>query len=188
MSWVQLFHLHIPGSTISLSVNILMSPNSLRVYWTPAHQSHGTHILGMSRKRQLSEGVVFSRTSPRKRGNLNQLAQAFLARFPHNKKLCPVETFRHYLKKTRSVRPTVPCSKPVPLLNRKYWVLAPPYHSRCWYQYGHFQGPLCSFSFNYCGCQWQCWSCSSTFQMFYYKPVFNWKILPNCTQLIIAMS
>ena len=135
-----------------------MSPDSWRVYWTAAHQSHGTHILGMSRKwqhtlppwevttpypwsscqgnllcslpwlvqkglakldlrycRVIPEGVVFSLTSPRKRGNPNQLAQAFLARFPHNQKLCPVETFRHYLKKTCSVRPTVPCSKPDPL-------------------------------------------------------------------------
>ena len=65
--------------------------------------------------RVIPEGVVFSLTSPRKRGNPNQLAQAFLARFPHIYKLCPVETFLHYLKKTSSVRPTVPCSKLNPL-------------------------------------------------------------------------
>ena len=45
--------------------------------------------------RVIPEGVVFSLTSPRKRGNPNQLAQAFLARFPHIYKLCPVETFLH---------------------------------------------------------------------------------------------
>ena len=64
----------------------------------------------------LPEGVVFSFTSPRKRGNPNHSGQAFFAHFPHNRKLCPVETLCHYLKKWHPVCPTLPCPKPDPLL------------------------------------------------------------------------
>ena len=64
----------------------------------------------------LPEGVVFSLTSPRKRGNPNHSGQAFFAHFPHNRKLCPFETLCHYLKKWHPVCPTLPCSKPDPLL------------------------------------------------------------------------
>jgi len=211
-----------------------MSPSSWRVYWTPAHQSHGTHILGMSRKwqhtlppwevttpfpwsscqgnllcslpwlvpkglakldlrycRVIPERVVFSLTSPRKRGNPNQLAQAFLARFPHNQKLRPVETFRHYLKKTRSVRPTVPCSKPDPLFisYRKRTVTI-----GCWLRLTIQDAGINTDIFKAHSVRSASttaaasgsvpldeimkmadWSCSSIFQMFYYKPVFNWK-------------
>ena len=41
--------------------------------------------------------------------------QAFFASFPHNKRLCPVDTLRHYLKATRNLRPVFPSSKPDPL-------------------------------------------------------------------------
>ena len=61
-------------------------------------------------------GISFTLTTARKRGSLDQLPQAFLAFYPHNKRLCPVDTLRHYLKATREVRPVFPSSKPDPLL------------------------------------------------------------------------
>jgi len=63
----------------------------------------------------LPEGVVFSLTSPRKRGNPSHLAQAFFTHFLHNWKLYPVETLCHYLKWC-PVCHTLLCSKPDPLL------------------------------------------------------------------------
>lgn len=61
------------------------------------------------------EGVFFTLVSPRKRGSPDQLPQAFFASFPHNERLCPVGTLRHYLKATRNLRPVFPASKPDPL-------------------------------------------------------------------------
>ena len=61
------------------------------------------------------EGVSFTLVSPRKRGSPDQLPQAFFASFPHNERLCPVGTLRHYLKATRNLRPVFPSSKPDPL-------------------------------------------------------------------------
>lgn len=61
------------------------------------------------------EGVSFTLTLPRKRGSTDQLPQAFFASFPHNKRLCPVDTLRVYLKATRNLRPVFPSSKPDPL-------------------------------------------------------------------------
>ena len=61
------------------------------------------------------EGVSFTVVSPRKRGSPDQLPQAFFACFPHNERLCPVDTLRHYLKATRNLRPVFPSSKPDPL-------------------------------------------------------------------------
>ena len=146
--------------------------------------------------RVIPEGVVFSLTSPRKRGNPNQLAQAFLARFPHNKKLCPVETFRHYLKKTHSVRPTVHCSKPDPLFisyvkPRKAissatigrWLrltiedagintdIFKAHSVRSASTTAAANGSVSLDEIM----KMADWSCSSTFQKFYYKPVFNSK-------------
>ena len=63
----------------------------------------------------LPEGVEIMLSSPRKRGMPNQPPKAFFARFPSNSKLCPVETLRCYLKATRSFRPVIPSSKPDPL-------------------------------------------------------------------------
>ena len=45
------------------------------------------------------EGVSFTLVSPRKRGSPDQLPRAFFASFPHNERLCPVGTLRHYLNK-----------------------------------------------------------------------------------------
>ena len=60
----------------------------------------------------LPEVVEFMLSSPRKRGSADQLSKAFFARFSSNSKLCPVETFRCYLKATRTIRPAIPSSKP----------------------------------------------------------------------------
>jgi len=61
------------------------------------------------------EGVFFTHVSPRKRGSPDQLPQAFFVSFPHNERLCPVGTLRHYLKATRNLCPVFPASKPDPL-------------------------------------------------------------------------
>ena len=57
----------------------------------------------------------FTLASLRKRGSSDQLPQAFFASFPHNTRLCPVDTLRYYLKATRNLRPVFPSSKPDPL-------------------------------------------------------------------------
>ena len=58
------------------------------------------------------EGVSFQLTIPRKTGSAYKPAEAFFARFNQDKKLCPVECFRHYLKLTRNIRPVIPSSLP----------------------------------------------------------------------------
>ena len=57
----------------------------------------------------------FTLVSLRKRGSPEQLPQAFFASFPHNERLCHVDTLRHYLKATRNLWPVLPSSKPDPL-------------------------------------------------------------------------
>ena len=59
-----------------------------------------------------SEGVSFKLTVPRKTGSLDKPAEAFFARFDQDRKLCPVECFRYYLKLSRNVRPVIPSSLP----------------------------------------------------------------------------
>ena len=61
------------------------------------------------------EGISFTLTTPSKRDSPEQLSQAFFASFPDNKRLCPVDTLRHYLKVARNLRPVFPSSKPDPL-------------------------------------------------------------------------
>ena len=60
----------------------------------------------------LPEGVSFTLTVPRKTGSADKPAEAFFAYFDKDKKLCPVECFRQYLKLSRSVRPVIPSSLP----------------------------------------------------------------------------
>jgi len=60
----------------------------------------------------LPEGVSFKLTVPRKTGSADKPAEAFFARFDQDKKLCPVECFRQYLKLSRNVRPVIPSSLP----------------------------------------------------------------------------
>ena len=64
----------------------------------------------------LLEGVSFTLTVPRKTGSADKSAEAFLACFDQDKKLCPVERFRRYLKLSRNVRPIIPFSLPDKLL------------------------------------------------------------------------
>ena len=57
----------------------------------------------------------FTLVSLRKRGSPDQLPQAFFASFPHNERLCHVDTLRHYLKATQNLCTVFPSSKPDPL-------------------------------------------------------------------------
>ena len=65
--------------------------------------------------RVIPEGISFTLTTPRKRSSPEQLSQAFFTSFPYNRRLCPVDTLRCYLKATRHLRPVFPSSKPDPL-------------------------------------------------------------------------
>ena len=60
----------------------------------------------------LPEGVSFKLTVPRKSGSADKPAEAFFARFDQDRKLCPVDCFRYYLKLSRNVRPVIPSSLP----------------------------------------------------------------------------
>ena len=60
----------------------------------------------------LPEGVSFKLTVPRKTGSANKPADAFLPALNQDKKLCPVECFRQYLKISRNVRPVILSSLP----------------------------------------------------------------------------
>ena len=117
--------------------------------------------LDLRYSRVIPEEVVFSLTSPRKRGNPSQLAKAFLARFSHIINYALSRPFFITLRRQEdalsSPYSTLLQTKPSVHLICKalqsrflcyYWTLAPP----------TLQGPLCSFSFNYCGSQWQCFS------------------------------
>ena len=53
----------------------------------------------------LPEEVSFTLTVPRETGSADKPAEAFLTCFDHDKKLCPIECFRQYLKLSRNVRP-----------------------------------------------------------------------------------
>ena len=71
--------------------------------------------LDLQHYRVAPEGVSFTLVSLRKRGSPDQLPWAFSASFPHNERLCQVDTLRHYLKATRNLRPVFLSSKPDPL-------------------------------------------------------------------------
>ena len=58
------------------------------------------------------EEVFIKLTVPRKTGSADKPAEAFFARFDQDRKLCPVECFRCYLKLYRNVRPVIPSSFP----------------------------------------------------------------------------
>ena len=57
-------------------------------------------------------GGAFKLTVPKKTGSLDKPAEAFFARFDQDRKFCPVECFRGYLKLSRNVRPVIPSSLP----------------------------------------------------------------------------
>jgi len=58
------------------------------------------------------EGVSFNLTIPRKTGSADKPAEAFFAHFDQDKKLCPVDCFRQYLKISRNVPPVIPSYLP----------------------------------------------------------------------------
>ena len=58
------------------------------------------------------KGGAFKLTVPRKTGSLDKPAEASSARFDQDRKFCPVECFRGYLKLSRNVRPVIPSSLP----------------------------------------------------------------------------
>ena len=142
----------------------------------------------------LPEGVSFKLTVPRKTGSADKPAEAFFARFDKDKKLCPVECLRQYLKLSRKVRPVIPSSlpdrlfisfirphKPVTSTTLGRWLRT--FMSAAGIDSKIFKAhsvrgasttaaanafvPLSSIM------SMADWSSASTFRTFYYKPLFN---------------
>ena len=140
------------------------------------------------------EGVSFQLTIPRKTGSADKPAEAFFARFNQDRKLCPVECFRHYLKLTRNIRPVIPSSlpdklfisfklpfKPVTTTTLGRWLRT--FMSAAGIDCQIFKAhsvrgasttaaakafvPLSTIM------SMADWSSSSTFRTFYYKPLYN---------------
>lgn len=86
------------------------------------------YMISLGKNRTLSLKVIsmklvtlFALTCPERISALASLdlrhcsvlpAEAFFARFDQDRKLCPVECFRYYLKLSRNVRPVIPSSVP----------------------------------------------------------------------------
>ena len=150
--------------------------------------------LDLQHCRVTPEGLSFTLVSPRKRGSPDQLPRAFFASFPHNERLCPVGTLRHYLKATRNLRPVFPSSKPDPLFVsyvKPHNPITAPTLSR-WlrtvlknagidtniFKAHSVRGASTTAAVNSNVplddvMKMADWSCVSTFQKFYYKPIFK---------------
>ena len=142
----------------------------------------------------LPEGVSFKLTVPRKTGSADKPAEAFFARFDNDKKLCPVECFRQYLKLSRDIRPVIPSSFP----DKLFISFKRPHKPVTSTMLGHWLRTFMSAA----GLDSQIfkahsvrgasttaaanafvplstimsmadWSSASTFRTFYYKPLFN---------------
>lgn len=103
------------GSNRSLSLKQLSWKLAMLFSLTCPERVSAITKLDLPHCHVLPEGVEFTLSAPRKRGTTDQLPKAFFARFPSSSKLCPVETLRYYLKTTRTLRPTIPSSRPDPL-------------------------------------------------------------------------
>ena len=129
------------------------------------------------------EGVSFQLTVPRKTGSVDKPTEAYFARFNQDKKLCPVECFRH-LKLTRNIRPVIPSSlpfKPVTTTTLGRWLRT--FMSAAGIDSKIFKAhsvrgasttaaanafvPLSTIM------SMADWSSSSTFRTFYYKPLYS---------------
>ena len=144
--------------------------------------------------RVLPEGVEFTLSAPRKGGSTDQLPKAFFAHFPSNSKLCPVESLRSYLKATRTIRATIPSSKvdplfisyvkphkPITAMSLGRWLhtllkdsgvntsifKAHSVHGASTTAAANYSIPLSEIL------RMADWSSSSTFEKFYYKPVYS---------------
>ena len=90
---------------VHLATKYLACPGMTKLLHLSCSQSNWQCLLPFPARNKLhpSQGLSFSSlsclVSP------DQLPQAFFASFPHNKRLCPVGTLRHYLKGTQNLRP-----------------------------------------------------------------------------------
>ena len=135
----------------------------------------------------LPEGMSSKLTVPRKTGSLDKPAEAFFARFDQDRKLCPVECFRYYLKLSRNARPVIPSSLPDKLftsfIRPHKPVTSTTFMSAAGIESHVFKAhsvrgasttaaadafaPLLTIM------SMADWSSASTFRTFYYKPLFN---------------
>ena len=182
------------GSNRSLSLKQLSWKLAMLFSLTCSERVSALTKLDLRHCHILPEGVEFMLSSPRKRGKADQLPKAFFARFPSNSKLCPMETLRCYLKATRTIRPTLPSSKPDPLFIsyvKPHKPISAPFLARWLRSLLKASGvnsdifkahsvhgasttaaansnvPLCEIL------KMADWSSPSTFQKFYYKPVHS---------------
>ena len=152
----------------------------------------------------LSQGVSFKLTVPRKTGTLDKPAEAFFACFDQDRKLCPVECFRYYLKVSRNVRPIIPSSlpdklyisfirphKPVTTKTLGRWL-------RTFMSAAGIDSHVFKAHSVRCGSTTPAanafvplstimsmvdWSSALTFRTFYYKPLFNSDFAPGVLSL-----
>lgn len=182
------------GSNRSLSLKQLLWKLAMLFSLTCPERVSALTKLDLRHCHILPEGVEFTLSSPRKRGTADQLPTAFFARFPSNSKLCSVETLRCYLKATRSFRPVIPSPKPDPLFIsyvKPHKPISAPSLARWLRSLLKASGvnsdifkahsvreasttaaansnvPLSEIL------QMADWSSASTFQKFYYKPVYS---------------
>ena len=129
----------------------------------------------------LPEGVSFKLTVPRKTGSLDKPAEAFFARFDQDRKLCPAECFRYYLKLSRNVRPVIPSSFPDKLFISFIRPHKPVTSTTLGRWLRIFMSAAGIHRLTLCVVHLQQqrpmhlsrWSSASTFRTFYYKPLFN---------------
>ena len=103
------------GNNRSLSLKQLSFKLAMLFFLTCPERVSALTKLDLRHCHVLPEGVEFTLSAPRKGGSTDQLPKAFFARFPSKSKLCPVESLRSYLKATCTIRATIPSSKVDPL-------------------------------------------------------------------------
>ena len=98
------------GKNNTLSLSEVSHSVCINLSWTDFRL--GIRSLDLRHSNVLPEGVSFTLTVFRKTGSADTPAEVFLACFDQDKKLCPVERFRQYLKLSRNVRLIIPFSLP----------------------------------------------------------------------------
>ena len=100
------------GNSTSLSLKQLSEKLAMLFALSCPERVSSLSRLDLRFCRLLPEGISFTLTTPRKRGSPDEIATAFFASFPSNKKLCPKSTLQHYLQRTKKYRTIIPPSEP----------------------------------------------------------------------------
>ena len=141
----QVTALEAPLNQIGNACSPFLSPTS----FVPCKDGPLTLLCGFGRSclyTRVSEKVRLSRTTTAKK--LEVATSSFFASSPHNARLCPVGTLRHYFTATRNLRPVFPSSKPdvfyQPIFKANF----------CYIRSSHSQPLLCALRVRAFGCTW----------------------------------